>query len=352
MKEQLLNEMMVVLQPYLQGVEASDVKLRFSLILKDYDISAAERAVTVWNGDENEIILKRFLAAKIAKGCSEQTIKYYRTEIQKALLRIGKRYDEITADDIRLRMAERVYKEGASKTTANNEYRALSSFYGWLQTEEILLKNPMLKVDMMKEAKKKKEAFTDMDIERIRGACETHRERFMIELLLSTWCRVGEIVNISIEDIKGNELIVHGKGDKYRKVFLNAKAILAMERYLHERKDSNPYLFPKMDRTAFGTKSTNVNKKMWYANKKNVDPDLPMDKSSFESVIRRIGKRAGVKNTHPHRFRRTGATFALRHGMQLTTVSNMLGHRSIETTQIYLDISDEELQAAHRKFVI
>lgn len=65
-----------------------------------------------------------------------------------------------------------------------------------------------------------------------------------------------------------------------------------------------------------------------------------------------FGKRAGVENVHPHRFRRTGATMALRAGMPLMEVSKLLGHESIETTQIYLDISDEELEQAHMKYVI
>lgn len=59
-----------------------------------------------------------------------------------------------------------------------------------------------------------------------------------------------------------------------------------------------------------------------------------------------------ANNVHPHRFRRTGATMALRAGMPLMEVSKLLGHESIETTQIYLDISDEELEQAHMKYVI
>lgn len=83
-----------------------------------------------------------------------------------------------------------------------------------------------------------------------------------------------------------------------------------------------------------------------------VDDANHMDASTFESIIRRIGKRAGVENVHPHRFRRTGATMALRTGMPITTVSKLLGHSSIETTQIYLDIPDAELEQAHAKYVI
>jgi site-specific recombinase XerD len=76
-----------------------------------------------------------------------------------------------------------------------------------------------------------------------------------------------------------------------------------------------------------------------------------MGASTIEEIVRNIGKRADVKNVHPHRFRRTGATYALRSGMQLTTVSKLLGHAGVGVTQVYLDISDSELEEAHRKFV-
>jgi site-specific recombinase XerD len=68
--------------------------------------------------------------------------------------------------------------------------------------------------------------------------------------------------------------------------------------------------------------------------------------------VRQIGKRAGVDNVHPHRFRRTSATLALRRGMPLELVSKMLGHEQLSTTQLYLDLSEDDLEAAHRKYVV
>lgn len=88
----------------------------------------------------------------------------------------------------------------------------------------------------------------------------------------------------------------------------------------------------------------------WYKDTELIG-DGHIGASTIEGIIRRIGKNAGVTNTHPHRFRRTGATMALRSGMPLITVSKMLGHENIGTTQIYLDISDKELEQAHEKYV-
>ena len=71
----------------------------------------------------------------------------------------------------------------------------------------------------------------------------------------------------------------------------------------------------------------------------------------MEQIIRKYGRKAGV-HAHPHKFRRTCATFALRRGMPIEQVSKMLGHESISTTQIYLDLSENDLKESHRKYVV
>ena len=356
MKDQLENDLIVTLTPYLKGLAPQDLRLRLDIILKDYEVTKASNELTVYQGDVNDITLKRFLAAKIAQGCSKRTIGYYRDSIRLTLEKIGKPYTDVTADDIRLYLAMRIYRDQVTKTTANNERRNLSAFYGWLQKEEILLKNPMTKVSAVKVTKTKKKAFDQMEIEKLRDSCRTKRETALIEVLLSTWARVTEVAQIRIDEIKGDHLIVHGKGDKEREVYLNAKAILALRNYMAERSDENPYLFAKA-RYAGDVKEMskgNRGKSLaeWYKNPLLVDQSEHIGTGTVEGIVRAIGRRAGVTDTHPHRFRRTGATAALRNGMPMIQVSKLLGHESIGTTQIYLDISDEELAQAHKKYVI
>lgn len=355
MKKQLEDELIVALTPYIGEMPPQDLRLRIDLVLKDYEISRASHELTVYQGDANEIALKRFLAAKIAQGCSRRTISYYKNSITLTLEKIGKAYMDVTADDIRLYLAMRIYQDHVSKTTTNNERRNLSAFYGWLQKEEILLKNPMLKVDAVKTTKTKKKAFDQMELEKLRDKCKSKRETAILETLISTWARVSEIVQIRIDDINGNHLTVHGKGAKDREVYLNAKAILAISNYLNERSDCNPYLFPRAkyagDVKAMSKEQRRATECQWYTDPKMVDDSRHMDASSLEGIVRSIGKRAEVTGVHPHRFRRTGATMALRNGMPLIQVSKLLGHENIGTTQIYLDISDEELEQAHRKYV-
>ncbi len=350
------TELINAVTPFISENDFMDVKMAISLVCSGYDIRKEETSITVYQGDINEEILKRFLMAKIARGLSRRTVQYYKNSVKMSLEMIGKPYNEVSTDDIRLYLAKRVQVDKVSKTTANNERRNLSAFYAWLRDEEILLKNPMARVESIKEEKKKKKAFTQMEIEKLRLACRSNREAAIIEILLSTWARVSEVSQIKLHEIEYDKIIVHGKGAKDREVYLTPKAILAIQNYLNERSDENPYLFPRAANAgnvkAMAEGKRRQNQCKWYTNSKAVDEERHSDASTIESIVRNIGKRAGVEHTHPHRFRRTGATMALQSGMELITVSKLLGHENIGTTQIYLDISNEDMMAAHKKYMV
>ena len=351
MRDELENKLTILVMEYLTPEQLSDVRYKISIALSDYEIEKRETEITVWNEDKNTAIINRFLASKLAAGRSKNTCKYYKQSISYFFTKCPKDYDTVTSDDIRIYLAKRVNVDHVTKVTANNERRCISAFFSWLTNEELITKNPMNKIEQMKVTKEKKKAFTEMELEKIRLAAKSKRETAIIEVLNSTWCRVSELVNIQICEINENEVLVHGKGDKDRICYLNAKAELAVRNYLKERKDDNPYLFPKSimqlaDRTSGKAKTAD-----WYKYKNLVDPVEHSDKSTIEGILRKIGKQAGVENVHPHRFRRTGATMALKAGMSLITVSKLLGHANIGITQVYLDISDDELKDAHTKYV-
>lgn len=355
--ENVFNEIIYAISPYIQNKDLSDVRMRLSIVLSKYDVTKRQTEVIPYQGDVNKQMLKRFLMAKTARGLSKRTLEYYRNSISMVLDRIGKPYSQITADDIRLYMAIRVNRDGVSKACANNERRNLSSFYTWLQKEEILLKNPMAKVEPIKETKKKKKAYTNMELEKIRFACRDEMDRALIEILISTWARISEIAEIKTSDIEGNKVVVHGKGDKYRTVYLTAKAQIAINAYLAKRSDSSPLLFPKGKHIAEIRQlrkgiSRNELYSWWQHPEMVDDSGGPRDAGSLESRVRMIGKKAQVENVHPHRFRRTGATMALRAGMPLMEVSQILGHESVGTTQIYLDIDNQQLESTHEKYVV
>lgn len=322
--------------------------------MADYEIKKKETGLIVYDGGMTEYLIKRFLVAKKVKGCTDKTCRAYRQNLNMAFQFIGKCPLQCDHTDIQAFIASLIMR-GVGKEYQQMHQRTLSSFYGWLTKEELIAKNIMLKIDPIRVKTKHKKAFSEMDIEKIRMACNTNRERAVVEVLLSTGCRIFELVTLKIEQCKNEEMTIIGKGEKERNVYLNAKAQLAIKAYLAERSDSNPYLFPKSivrGKVSDVKVSSLKGQKKWYIYPEQVSEDGHSDSSTIESIIRRIGNRADVKQCHPHRFRRTCATMALRRGMDVTLVQKMLGHDSLATTQRYLDIAEEDLKTAHRRFVI
>ena len=360
-KNELINELANTLLCHGMHPEyVSQVTGDMTIILSNYKVEKNTAEIVPYQGNINEEMLKRFLIAKRVSGRAERTLKYYRDTIRHALMMMQKSCLDITADDIRLYLAKREIEDGVSKTTMNNELRNMKSFFHWMQNEEIRTTNPTAKIDPIKQPKRKKPAYTEMEIEKIRNACRTAREKCIVEVLLSTGCRVSELVSIKIDDVNGDKLVVRGKGDKERTVYLNARAQFAVQSYMRERKDSNPYLFPacaygmqelmKEHGSIFSGKPK-ISEAEWYKAPSLVHKSAYQNRDSIRGILSKIGKRAGVENVHTHRFRRTCATFALRRGMPIEQVSMMLGHESMDTTQIYLDISDEDLELSHKKYV-
>lgn len=302
------------------------------IILSKYNVTKETTDLAIYEGDINQNLIQKFLISKRVSGRTDRTIEFYGKELSKIFRKMQKSCLDITPDDIRLYLAIRETQDKVSKVTLDNELRCLRTFYAYLLGEEIITKNPTLRLERIKAPKKKKFAFTDLEVEMIRNACQNDRECVIVEVLMSTGCRVSELVNIKISDIEEGSVTVLGKGNKYRRAYLNAKAQVAIKKYLECRSDDNPYL-------------------LWRKQIRGMEDSGHIGKESVEDIVRDIGKRAGVKNVHPHRFRRTCATFALRRGMPLVQVSQMLGHESIATTQIYLDIDEKELKAAHEKYV-
>lgn len=354
-RDDLESELIEVIAPYRFKLPFEDIKAQITIILSEYDVQTRKTELVVRDEDKNTKYIMLFIASKAAGGRTDRTLKSYKNYLTKIFDTIGKSADVITSDDIKLYLAKKLRINKNAKVSVDNERRALSTFYGWMQRSEYIEKNPMNKVETMRYSKTKKHAFTDMEVELIRGACGTERETAIVELLLSTWCRVSELAGIRIDEIEGERILVHGKGEKDRYVYLNAKAQIALKNYLDKRNDMNPYLFPRSkatgDVTVFTSGVPKLKQPKWYEDENMVHETDPCDKGTIESIVRRIGKKAGVTNTHPHRFRRTGATFAMRAGMPIMTVSKLLGHANIAVTQVYLDINDEDLESEHGKYV-
>ncbi len=303
-------------------------KDKIRIILNDYNISAKCTEIVSANENKRQKAIQMFIVTKRVEGCSENTIINYLGTLRKFFNEIDQELEEITADQIRYYLAIRSVRDKLSKQSQDNELRVLKSFFKWCSGEEYIKRNPTENIKAIKREKRIKRSFSETELELIREAAGKKRDKAMIEVLYSTGVRVSELVRMNISDIADDEIIVFGKGEKERTVYLNARAKIAISEYLKTRADNEIALFVG-ERT-----------------KKR------LNKSSVEQIIRDIGKSAGIDNCYPHKFRRTAATLALNRGMPIEQVQAMLGHADIATTTIYARSEEKNVKASHEKYVV
>ena len=280
--------------------------------------------------DENKNMIESFISSKQVEGCSERTIKYYKEIIEKFVNSFDKSIKQISTNEIRNYLSN--YKDNSScgSITIDNIRRVLSSFFSWLEDEDYIIKSPIRRIHKIKTAVVIKEVLTDENLERLRDECENIRDLSLIELLISTGMRVGELVNLNINSLnfEDRSCIVLGKGNKEREVYFDAKTKLHLKEYISKRNDSNDALFVSMRK-----------------------PHQRLSISGIELIIRTLGINSNISKVHPHKFRRTLATMAIDKGMPVEQVQKLLGHIKIDTTMEYAMVNQSNVKNSHRKYV-
>ncbi len=306
-------------------LNVSQMKKLQEVLLKTFSAQESEKVEV-----SNEEYLSLFLDAKKIEGCSERTIHYYRTTIEKLFTSIITPIRKISTEEIRHYLVEYQQINNCSKVTIDNVRRNISSFFSWLEEEDYILKSPMRRIHKIKTKQQVKETISDEAIEQLRDNCNCMRDLAIIDLLYSTGIRVGELVNLNISDIDfdARECVVFGKGDKERKVYFDAKSKIHLQEYINSRKDSNPALFVTLDA-----------------------PFERLKISGVEIRMRRLGRTLNMEKIHPHKFRRTMATRAIDKGMPIEQVQKLLGHSQIDTTMQYAIVNQTNVKTSHQKFI-
>ena len=320
--EDAIKYILVDMDEYLTANQSQ--KLQRVLISRLTDQTKSASSVS------NSNYLAMFLNAKKIEGCSERTLAYYKTTVEKLLDEVDDPIRKVTTDDIRDYLANYQGLNDCSKTTIDNIRRNISSFFTWLEEEDYIIKSPMRCIHKIKTTKTVKEVISDEEIEKMRDKCKNLRDLAIIDLLYSTGIRIGELVRLNIDDIdfEERECIVFGKGDKERRVYFDAKTKIHLMSYINSRFDTNPALFVTLDA-----------------------PYNRLQISGVEIRLRRLGRELGINKVHPHKFRRTMATRAIDKGMPIEQVQKLLGHSQIDTTMRYAIVNQTNVKVAHRKFI-
>jgi integrase/recombinase XerD len=278
----------------------------------------------------NADFLQMFLDAKRVEGCSDRTIDYYKSTIEHLISTVDRSVRKISTEEIREYLSSYQKRNNCTNVTVDNVRRNISSFFSWLEEEDHILKSPMKRIHKIKTKTVVKNVISDEAIEKLRDNCRGSRDLAIIDLLYSTGIRVGELVNLNIDDIdlEGRECIVYGKGDKERRVYFDAKAKVHLKNYLDSRDDANEALFVTLD-----------------------SPHERLKISGVEIRLRQLGRRLNIDRVHPHKFRRTMATRAIDKGMPIEQVQKILGHSQIDTTMQYAMVNQTNVKTSHQKYM-
>lgn len=325
MEEKFRVELLTMLDKRMSKEQISAVDMALTALFRKYDVSESCTELAVCD-DSNERIINTYIASMRLEGRSEKTLKQYYDALTKLLDEIPKNIKDIKTNDIRYHLAHYQSTHKVSNATVNNKRKFLSAFFVWATKEEIIDRNPMLKINSIKEKYVTKKPFSDIELAKIRDILKNDREKALVEFLLSTGCRVSEVAGLKVEDVnfRDGECVVCGKGNKERTVYINNKAMYYLERYLPDKMDASRPLFLN----GWGKS---------------------MAKGNIEQLMRDIGKRAGVSKVHPHRFRRTMATNAMKRGMPVQYIQVILGHSKLDTTMIYCIYDKEMVKAEYLK---
>lgn len=286
--------------------------------------------------DTDIALIQMFVASKKIAGRKDNTLKAYVSELIYCRNTLNKSLKDITTMDLRWYLGI-MQQRGDKISTIQNKIRYLNSFYTFLVKEEMIAKNPVARIETPKMDVIIRKPFSSLDMEAMRKACENPRERAIIEFLYSTGLRVSELCSLNVSDIDmyKKEFTVVGKGNKQRIVYFSDSAYFHLSEYLNWRMEKEGLTLDELHKASL---FVSISK-----------PHNRISKGSVRILLKKISKKSGVANIHPHRFRRTFATNMMNKDMRIEDLAKLMGHSKIETTLIYCDIQQENVKNSYRK---
>ncbi|MCL2628146.1 MAG: tyrosine recombinase XerC [Oscillospiraceae bacterium] len=222
---------------------------------------------------------------------------------------------------------------GLSTSTRARKAAVIRSYYKYLtlkSTNNRLKENPVADLDAPK-IRKSLPRFLSLDesVKLLDNVDGMYRERdfCILTIFLNCGLRISELAGLNITDIREDSLVVLGKGNKERIVFLNDACASAINEYLKIRKD-----ITAVDRYAFFLSSRRTR----------------ISTSTIHSLVKKHLLVAGLDSTKysSHKLRHTAATLMLKSGVDVRTLQEILGHEHLNTTQIYTHIENSSLRDA------
>lgn len=283
---------------------------------------------------------KNFLTSE--RNYSEHTVRAYTTDLlefasflEKRQAAVGEKLDISGVEEIDIRAYVAWLYRRNSRTSISRKLASVRSFFEFLLREGVVQNNLAKLVPTPKGEKRLPsfltvdEIFKLVDTPKKDGVLDS-RDRAMLELFYSSGLRVSELVGIKLDDLNlaGSMVKVLGKGGKERIVPLGSKAVEALQLYLLKREELNS----KEDFLFLNSRGYRLTSR------------------SVGRIVKKYAVISGVpKNVSPHVLRHTFATHLLGGGADLRAIQDMLGHKSLSTTQRYTHTSVERIMDVYDK---
>ena len=284
-------------------------------------------------------LAQTYLTACDVEGKARSTIRGYRESLTR-LQEVGARLEfpaEVEAFTV-----QHVYaflgalrERGASRAYQHRLHREVKAFFSWCKRFDVITENVFARVPLVKLEQQIVQPFSTDDVRRLlaainRGVRAGTRNYALVLFLLDTGVRASECVSVRLDDVdweRGRVRVLHGKGQKQRWVGIGERARAALTDYLLVRGEAAGPLFLS-ERSGKGLHSLALN-----------------------VLFTKLGQQAGVTHVHPHRFRHTFATWAIRSQAREIDVQSLLGHSSLTMVQRYArTYSSEQAVLAHEQF--
>lgn len=215
---------------------------------------------------------------------------------------------------------------------------SVRTFFDYLMMNKIIKENPCEKIESPKLRKSLPKVLSIEDVNKLLSLKANtpleYRNKAMIELMYDAGLRVSELVNLEVNNINLKDCYVRcfGKGKKERIVPLGDIAVEVLDKYINIYRDSllKGYFTDKLFISSYGKGIT---------------------RQGFFKILKSEAKKAGItKEFSPHTLRHSFATHLLEYGADLSSISELLGHENIKTTQIYTHISNNKKRKDYEEY--
>lgn len=331
MREQFVSEFVASVSNDFDEEVLKKIFEKLTVFVNGYEIKPIETSIALYTDYMPECYQTYFVTRKI-EGMSMKSLKMYDLYLKDFFRQVNKPMGKITTNDIRVYLYKVQTQRGISNRSLDARRTVINAFFEWACNEEYVNRNPCRNIKKIKYEEKERKPLSSIELEELRNACTTLRDKALFELLYSTGCRVSEVVNLNKADVnfEAKEVVLFGKGNKHRTSYINARAELALKNYLNSRNDDNEALFVS-DRK----------------------PHNRLSKFGIEKRIGQLGKLAGIeRKVFPYLIRHTTATDGLNRGMGVEEVQAILGHENIATTMIYAKVSKNNVKSHHSKCIV